>query len=95
MRPREDSGRPIRCALWAVSRAASMLAGLEHLGVAGKVMDEGALSAAFERAERALGRIERSLAALRQENGRDEQLREKVRAAVAELDQLIREAADA
>ena len=55
-------------------------------------MDDGGLSAALERAERALGRIERALAERRQASGRDEELRAKVRDAVAELDQLIRQA---
>ena len=55
-------------------------------------MEDGGLSAALERAERALERIERGLAGRVQDNGRDEELRSKVREAVAELDQLIREA---
>jgi hypothetical protein len=56
-------------------------------------MDDSALSQALERAERALGRIERALAA-RSHQSRDseQQLRSKVREAVAELDQLIRSA---
>ena len=56
-------------------------------------MDDGGLSTALERAERALERIERNLATRKQEIGRDEDLRTRVREAVAELDQLIREAA--
>ena len=56
-------------------------------------MDDGGLNTALERAERALGRIERILADRRADEGRDEALRSKVREAVAELDQLIREAA--
>jgi ElaB/YqjD/DUF883 family membrane-anchored ribosome-binding protein len=57
-------------------------------------MDDASLSAALDRAERALQRIERSLAERRPaEAGRDEELRARVREAVAELDQLIREAA--
>ena len=56
-------------------------------------MDDGGLSAALERAERALARIERAVAERKPENRRDEELRAKVRDAVAELDQLIREAA--
>jgi hypothetical protein len=56
-------------------------------------MDDGGLNAALERAERALGRIERILADRRAHEGRDEELRSKVREAVAELDLLIREAA--
>jgi hypothetical protein len=56
-------------------------------------MDDGGLSAALERAERALGRIERALSERRQPAGRAEVLRAKVKEAVAELDQLIRQAA--
>ena len=56
-------------------------------------MDDGGLSSALDRAERALDRIDRALANRHQEAGRDEALRSKVREAVAELDQLIREAA--
>lgn len=55
------------------------------------MMDDGGLPAALDRAERALGRIERALRQRNQGCGRDEQLRTKVREAVAELDQLIRE----
>ena len=55
-------------------------------------MDDGALSTALERAERALERIERTLAERGGQGGADEELRTKVREAVAELDQLIREA---
>ena len=56
-------------------------------------MDDGGLSAKLNRAERALARIETALAERKPDDGRDEELREKVREAVAELDQLIREAA--
>ena len=56
-------------------------------------MDSGGLSSALERAERAVQRIERALANREPVDGRDDQLRAKVREAVAELDQLIREAA--
>jgi ElaB/YqjD/DUF883 family membrane-anchored ribosome-binding protein len=55
-------------------------------------MDSG-LSQALDRAERALQRIEQALANRQQSAGRDDELRAKVRDAVAELDQLIREAA--
>ena len=56
-------------------------------------MDDGGLSEALERAERALGRIERALAARsHRSQGREQELRSKVREAVAELDQLIRAA---
>ena len=56
-------------------------------------MDDSALSQALERAERALGRIERALAARsHQTRDGDQQLRSKVREAVAELDELIRSA---
>ena len=56
-------------------------------------MDEGRLATTLERAERALSRIERALEHRQQASGRDEALRTRVREAVAELDQLIREAA--
>ena len=56
-------------------------------------MDDASLSAALDRAERALQRLEQALASRPPERGRDEELRAKVREAVAELDQLIREAA--
>ena len=55
-------------------------------------MDEGGLSAALDRAERALARVERALAERKPVSGCDDALRAKVREAVAELDQLIREA---
>ena len=55
-------------------------------------MHEGGLSAALDRSERALERIERALANRKPASGRDDELRAKVRDAVAELDQLIREA---
>ncbi|HXH52861.1 MAG TPA: hypothetical protein VNH53_05480 [Sphingomicrobium sp.] len=54
-------------------------------------MDDGALSSALDRAEQALGRIERALSN-RRDLGGDEVLRERVREVVAELDELIREA---
>jgi len=57
-------------------------------------MDDGALDAALDRAHNALDRIEQALAARKKHSrGQDEQLRSKVREAVAELDQLIRESA--
>ena len=56
-------------------------------------MDDEALGSALDRAERALQRIERALASRQPTENRDEELRAKVREAVAELDQLIREAA--
>ena len=56
-------------------------------------MDDGGLSLSLDRAERALQRIERALADRKPADSRDDQLRAKVREAVAELDQLIREAA--
>ena len=83
-------------ALWAVSRWASTALALlpEALTLRSDIqMDDGALSQALERAERALGRIERALAArTHQSKGREQALRSKVREAVAELDQLIRSA---
>ena len=56
-------------------------------------MDDGGLSAALDRAERAIARLETALADRKPAGGRDEALRTKVREAVAELDQLIRQAA--
>ena len=83
-------------ALWAVSRWASTALALlpEALTLRSDIqMDDGALSQALERAERALGRIERALAArTHQSRGREQALRSKVREAVAEHDQLIRSA---
>ena len=57
-------------------------------------MDDAALTAALDRADRALERIERALASRQPAPRQDEDLRNKVREAVAELDQLIRESAD-
>jgi hypothetical protein len=56
-------------------------------------MDDGGLGSALDRAEQALQRIERALANRQPTVVRDDELRTKVREAVAELDQLIREAA--
>jgi hypothetical protein len=56
-------------------------------------MDDASLATALDRAERALQRLETALANRGSDTGRDEELRAKVREAVAELDQLIREAA--
>jgi hypothetical protein len=57
-------------------------------------MDDGGLSAALDRAERALARVERAIAVRKLVSGRDDALRAKVREAVAELDLLIREASN-
>ena len=57
-------------------------------------MDDGGLSSALDRAERALERIQRALADKPQPESRDEHLRARVREVVAELDDLIREAAN-
>ena len=56
-------------------------------------MDDGGLTSALDRTERALARIESALANRRPAAGRDEDLRAKVREVVEELDELIREAA--
>jgi hypothetical protein len=56
-------------------------------------MDGDALSLNLERAERALERIERALADREATPARDQELRDKVREVVEELDELIREAA--
>jgi hypothetical protein len=58
-------------------------------------MDEGRLTSALDRAERALARIERAATKVDHKNGKDEALRAKVREAVAELDQIIRMAENA
>ena len=55
-------------------------------------MDDGGLSEALSRAERAVARIEAALASVDATRGKDEQLRTKVRDAIAELDQLIQTA---
>ena len=55
-------------------------------------MDDGRLSTALDRAEQALARIERALERSQQGSGRDEELRTRVREAVAELDEIIRPA---
>ncbi|HMI40858.1 MAG TPA: hypothetical protein VK485_06480 [Sphingomicrobium sp.] len=52
-------------------------------------MDDGGLSEALSRAEQAIARIEAALAGVDETRGKDEQLRTKVRDAIAELDQLI------
>ena len=57
-------------------------------------MDDGGLSAALDRAERAIERIQRALTSREPVgSGRDDELRAKVREVVEELDELIREAA--
>jgi hypothetical protein len=56
-------------------------------------MDDGGLSAAMDRAERAIERIQKALASRPSVQGRDEELRAKVREVVEELDDLIRQAA--
>ena len=56
-------------------------------------MDDASLSAALERSEQALQRIERALADRQPTPACDDELRQKVREVVEELDELIREAA--
>jgi hypothetical protein len=56
-------------------------------------MDDGGLSAALDRAERALERVQNALAGRPPAAGRDEELRAKVREVVEELDEIIRQAA--
>ena len=58
-------------------------------------MDEGRLTSALDRAERAILRIERNISQPKRAEGRDDALRARVREAVAELDQIIRAAEDA
>lgn len=55
-------------------------------------MTEQALEAALTRAERALARAERASDAISRSGRREEQLRVRVREAIAELDQLIQRA---
>ena len=55
-------------------------------------MTEQALEAALTRAERALARAERAADAISRKGHKGEQLREQVREAIAELDQLIQRA---
>ena len=57
------------------------------------LMDDGELSSALGRAERALQRIEQALSSRKPVPSRDDELRAKVREGVVELDELIREAA--
>ena len=56
-------------------------------------MDDGGLSAALDRAEQALQRIERALAGRAPAASHDDELRARVREVVEELDELIRGAA--
>ncbi len=56
-------------------------------------MDDARLADALERTERAILRIERAVSKPKPAPARDDALRAKVREAVAELDQLIRETA--
>jgi hypothetical protein len=58
-------------------------------------MDEGRLTAALDRVETALERIERAVPQVVRSGGKDEELRARVREAVAELDQIIRLAENA
>ncbi len=57
-------------------------------------MSPTSLDQAFDRAERALLRIERSVERGAMHRGRDDALRGKVASVVAELDDLIRSAAN-
>jgi len=56
-------------------------------------MDDGGLSAALDRAERAIERVQHALGERKPATGRDEELRAKVREVFEELDELIRQAA--
>jgi hypothetical protein len=56
-------------------------------------MDDGGLSAALDRAEQALQRVQHALAVRQPAVVRDDELRAKVREVVEELDELIRQAA--
>ena len=52
-------------------------------------MSDDGLVSSLDRAKRALERVERALSRLKSADGRDEQLRARVRDVVAELDSLI------
>ena len=69
-----------------------MLAAPDQFAYA-KCMDDASLSAALDRAERALQQLEHALEQRQADGGRDDELRAKVREVVEELDELIREAA--
>ena len=56
-------------------------------------MDDDGLSAALDRAESAIARIQQTLGERQPAQARDEELRAKVREVVEELDELIRQAA--
>ena len=58
-------------------------------------MDESRLTSALDRAERALARIEQAIPQVTRAGGKDDELRTRVREAVAELDQIIRMAENA
>ena len=53
-------------------------------------MDEGRLTSALDRVERAILRVERAVTQGSRNGDRDDVLRARVREAVAELDQIIR-----
>jgi len=55
-------------------------------------MTDGGVATALDRAERALDRIERALQRQREKPSGEDRLRDKVREAIAELDDLIRAA---
>lgn len=56
-------------------------------------MNDGGLSEALDRADRAIERIHQALASRKPAVSQDEELRAKVREVVEELDELIRQAA--
>ena len=85
-----DALRPLRAVRCSVNTGGVLLRPSFLRSEAG--MTDGGLSSALDRAERALARIEQALSQRAPSEGRDDQLRERVREAIAELDQLIREA---
>ena len=63
-----------------------------HILRSEKQMEEGRLNSALDRVDHALERIERAIPQVSRSNGKDEELRARVREAVAELDEIIRTA---
>jgi len=89
--PAPESPGPMARLLWAVSGDASTLPTAPRTP-SSALMTEQALEAALTRTERALAKAERASDAIARSGKREEQLRVRVREAIAELDQLIQRA---